>query len=53
VSYTHEFLASRAGTDQPRATREIGRLLEEGVVKVDKSQHLIIVLDPDRLIEER
>lgn len=53
VFYTHELLARKAGTDQPRTTREMGRLQREGVIEVDREQHRIIVLDPERLASDK
>jgi len=52
ICYTHEHLAARAGTSQPCATRELGRLREAGIIEVGRREHKIIVLDRGRLASD-
>lgn len=50
--FTHEYLGARAGTTQPRATQEVGRLSRDGTIEVHRKEHRIIVVHPERLIDD-
>lgn len=53
ISYTHQALADRAGTDRPSTSRVIGELRQRGVIETTRNGHRIIVLDLDALLDDR